>query len=160
MRGAVGCPVVSRDRIIPSRSPARGHARRERRGWGSRWHRGWRMMHPLMRGFWLLACPFVPALAATWLVVWFWPNAWRYWAIPLGAAWLILAPWWFVVVMASVVFDGRAWRRAWRRDSQRCLRCAYDLRGLATEGTCPECGQEYQKRVTMAAWAAWLKGPV
>lgn len=51
-------------------------------------------------------------------------------ALFYGAAWGVL--------LALVVGPG-ALRRALRRRRGRCLRCAYDLRGIP-EGACPECG--------------------
>jgi hypothetical protein len=34
----------------------------------------------------------------------------------------------------------RRWRRAWRRERGRCVRCGYDRRGLPASAKCPECG--------------------
>ncbi len=50
------------------------------------------------------------------------------------------------VVFYAVVFAGVSWmvgsvRRGRRRRRGRCEQCGYDLRGLAPDSTCPECGK-------------------
>jgi hypothetical protein len=39
-----------------------------------------------------------------------------------------------------------------------CTRCGYDLRGSATDGVCPECGQAYTMAEMHEAWRDWLAG--
>jgi hypothetical protein len=46
-----------------------------------------------------------------------------------------------VVVFIMVTWPGMAVRR-WRSLRMRCPSCAYDMRGLAADAHCPECGAE------------------
>ena len=69
-------------------------------------------------------------------------------AFPNG--WLPVIPVWPGVLVNSVVYAvpvAMLWLalgavRRWRRmRANLCVRCGYDLRGLAAQGACPECGK-------------------
>jgi predicted amidophosphoribosyltransferase len=50
------------------------------------------------------------------------------------------------------------------RQGRRCVRCGYDLRGLASQGWCPECGAPFrfssQSLLTWDDLAKALAGPL
>jgi len=57
-------------------------------------------------------------------------------------------------IALTVSFRGASLRRRARRsDGQACESCLYDLRGLAPEGSCPECGIAYNLENLKHIWS-------
>ena len=61
------------------------------------------------------------------------------WAKPM---WMLEVPLWLFSIPALVwaAAAGRAWRRSRRAHAGHCHGCGYNLSGLPSTGTCPECG--------------------
>ncbi|MBL0870357.1 MAG: hypothetical protein IBJ18_07270, partial [Phycisphaerales bacterium] len=91
-----------------------------------------------------------------WMVPWGWVR----WGEALNATAMGLAPELFVVPlwMLVVVFGG-VWGSLWwllpgRIAPGCCVSCGYDLRGIAVEAVCPECG--VKKGRGRVPWVEWL----
>lgn len=67
-------------------------------------------------------------------------TVWRWWfdAAFNGPTALVIIPLWAPLV-AVLLPTALAWRRHLRRPPGHCLKCGYDLAGIAA-GVCPECG--------------------
>ncbi len=75
----------------------------------------------------------------------------------------LVTNWVLTVIVVIVLVDSafsvfrhtvawRARRRAKAHDHLLCPDCAYDLRTLYANGTCPECGRLYQHEAVRATW--------
>lgn len=87
----------------------------------------------------------IPLAAALWLV----DSAWVHPTWPL-AIWPLAV---LVLVLAVAMPLGASRvRRARAMEYAACTRCLYDLRDSPGAGTCPECGQAYERERTAAMW--------
>ena len=64
------------------------------------------------------------------------------WGAP-GGNYAPLAIGFAVLVIAAVIWDKKRRKRPTLRVRGACLKCGYDLSGLAERGNCPECGKSY-----------------
>lgn len=71
--------------------------------------------------------------------------------VPLAGAGLIVLLV-FLLIARVMLFT----RRIARSDGFLCLNCYYDLHGLADSGTCPECGEPYERARLERCWNYWL----
>ncbi len=105
------------------------HVDRPYFSWGRVWYKS--------RGFWMRSYPRLVANAP--------------WKLDLGLIWevdgdyaCIAIPLWIAPAITSLP-TGFLWYRHFRAvcrtRGNRCVKCRYDLRGLAKGATCPECGE-------------------
>lgn len=73
---------------------------------------------------------------------------------------LVVSHWVVFLILGSYVIpalaDKRLKRSVLRNDYRVCTTCAYVLRGLPAEDTCPECGMGYSYSGLRATWEPWV----
>lgn len=93
---------------------------------------------------------------ADWMVPWGWVR----WGVGLNTAGfgvvpeLFVVPVWMVVVVFGAVWGFFWWLLPGRIAPGCCVSCGYDLRGIAVEAVCPECGRK--KGRGGVPWVEWL----
>jgi hypothetical protein len=93
---------------------------------------------------------------ADWMVPWGWVR----WGVGLNTTAfgvvpeLFVVPVWMVVVVCGAVWGFLWWLLPGRIAPGCCASCGYDLRGIAAEAVCPECGAK--KGRGRVPWVEWL----